>query len=151
MATEVEQAIEQTEQAVKKQFSDPYEFLATIPGAPSKDLIQTMKAQTPNQRIRVFSPDTKRVFLIRGISHTELNQVQQLLPINMSPEKTEQELYILIAARCTIWTNASATTKLNPDELRAGSAGLPSTLFQLVQYLSDYVEPESLNVLSAEL
>lgn len=151
MADNVKEVIEKDQEAVQQKFTNPYDFLKTIPGAPSEEKIKEWKAQTPNQRIRVFSPDTKRVFLVRGISALELNNIQPKIPTNVSPEKAEQELYAMVASQCVVWTNANATQKLSLDDLRTGSAGLPSTLFQLIQYLSDFVEPEALNVLSAEL
>jgi len=61
----VDNIVEANEAATQKKFSDPYEFLATINGSPSKVQIETWKTQTPNNRLRVFTPDGgKRVFIV---------------------------------------------------------------------------------------
>jgi hypothetical protein len=139
------------EARVSKNFSNPYDFLATIKGAPSRASIESLKSQTPNNRLRVFSPEGKRVYIVRGISALELNKLQNQVSEKTNPEKAEQELHIAIAAACVVWTNQSESGRLTEVELRAGSAGLPVSLFELVSWLSDFIAPEAFGALSAEL
>lgn len=147
----VEQIKEQDQAATSNKFADPYKFLETIPNSPSKDQIAAWKMQTPNGRLRVFTPDAgKRVFILRAISGVELQKLQAQLPENITPQKAELELHYMVGALCTLWVN-NKTGKLLPDDLRNGSAGLPSTLFALISYLSDFVEPAVLDIVSAEL
>lgn len=148
---QVEQDVQQNQDNVQKKFDSPYDFLATIEGAPDKTAIETMKRSTPNNRIRVFSPDAKRVFLVRGVSGLELSNLQKQLPANVNPDKAESELALLVGATSVMWTNTTTNNKLTAEDLRLGSAGLPATLFQLVSFLSDFVDPEALNALSSEL
>jgi hypothetical protein len=148
----------QDEAKAQKNLMDPYEYLATFPNAPSKAIVESYKQQAPNGVIRIFAIG-KRVYLVRGISGLELQQVQSEIPSNLGaglePEaraaKVENELSIRVAARCTCWTSSSGDGKLTLEQLKSGSAGLPSTLFNLISYLSDFVDPEALQLMSAEL
>jgi hypothetical protein len=158
--TVIETIKEANQQETQKKFSDPYEYLATVTGAPSKIQLEAWKAQTPNNRLRVFTPDAgKRVFIVRAIGAMELQRLQASLPQNLGaglpPEqqaaKIEFELQLAVASHCVMWTNASGDGKLNPDLLRAGSAGLPGTLFQLISWLSDFMDPAAFDVLSIEI
>jgi len=148
----------QDEKKAQTNLVDPYDYLATFPNAPSKAQVESWKSQAPNGIIRIFAPG-RRVYLVRGISGLELSGVQNSIPANLgadlNPEaraaKIEQEISLQVAAKCTVWTSASADGKLSADQLRGGSAGLPSTLFNLVTWLSDFVDPEAFQLMSAEL
>jgi len=139
-------------------FTDPYVYLSTFPGAPTKDQVENLKAQAPNGTIRIFAPG-KRVYLVRGISGLELQSVQAQIPDNLgaglSPEakaaKVEGEVALAVSAKCVVWTSTTNTGKLTAEQLRGGSAGLPSTLFNLITYMSDFLDPEALQIMSAEL
>jgi hypothetical protein len=153
---EAPEAVEQLKQEEKNttqiKFSDPYAFLASLGNAPAKEQIIAWKIQTPNGRLRVFTPDGgKRTFIVRAISGMELQKLQNQLPENIAPAKAELEMQYLVGSLCVMWTNATTNLKLSSDDLRNGSAGLPSTLFALISWLSDFVEPDALSVLSAEL
>ena len=156
----VEQIQQADTQAAQTSFKDPYDFLATIPGAPSRSEIQGYKVNTPNGRLKVFSPDGgKRVFIVRGISGMQLQTLEKQIPQNLGaglPDEQRaarimQELQYLVGAACTCWTNATTTNKLTSEDLRNGSAGLPKALNDLISWLSDFVEPEAMAVLSADL
>ena len=160
MSDAVENIIEANEVATQGKFSDPYEFLKTINGAPTKVQIDTWKTQTPNNRLRVFTPDGgKRVFIVRAIGAMELQRLQGTLPQNLGaslpPEqqaaKIEFELQLLVCSQCVLWTNSTVDGKLGTELLRSGSAGLPGTLFNLISWLSDFMDPSAFEVLSAEL
>ena len=148
----------QDEAKAKTNLMDPYEYLATFPNAPSKATIEVYKQQAPNGVVRIFAVG-KRIYLVRGISGLELQQVQGEIPTNLGaalePEaraaKVESEVAIRVSSRCTCWTSASVDGKLTIEQLRGGSAGLPSTLFNLITYLSDFIDPEALQLMSAEL
>lgn len=151
-------AQKQDEARAQQSLVDPYDYLAKFPNAPSKTVIETAKAQAPNGTVRIFAPG-KRVYLVRGISGIELQQVQSQIPDNLgaglSPEargaKVEGEVALHVASKCVVWTSTTSDGKLTIEQLRFGSAGLPSTLFQLITYLSDFLDPETLQTLSAEL
>jgi hypothetical protein len=118
------------QQNTQKRFADPYEFLATVTGAPSKAQIEAWKAQTPNGRIRVFSPDgAKRVFLVRAVGGMELQRLQAQLPENLTPAKAEQEIQYLVSAACVLWTN-NTNGRLSPDDLRNTSRRIAGHAFQ---------------------
>jgi len=73
----------QAAKAAQKVFQDPYEFLATLPEAPTRQMVDSWKAQAPNHRIRIFAPDGKRVFIVRAIGGYELQKLQAALPQNL--------------------------------------------------------------------
>jgi hypothetical protein len=151
-------AQKQDEAKAQKVFNDPYEYLATFPNAPNKNTIELMRAQTPNGIIRIFAPG-KRVFLVRGLSGMELQGIQAQIPSNLGAgladeakaAKIEAEVALHAAAKGVIWTSITTDGKITADQLRAGSAGLPSTLFNLITYLSDFFDPQALELLSTEL
>lgn len=143
-----------------KKLLDPFEFLQTFPNAPSRAVIDSWKQQAPNGIIRLFSPgNAKRVYLVRGITGYELKQVQSQVPenlgANLSPEaraaKIEGEISVGATVKCVVWTSETPDGKLTKEKLEGGSAGLPSSLFNLITYLSDFLDPEALNLMSAEL
>lgn len=148
----------QDEEKSKEQLVNPYDYLATFTGAPTKESIEALKLQAPNGIIRIFAPG-KRVYLVRGISGMELQQIQSEIPDNLGaslkPEaraaKLEGEVALYVAARCVVWTSTTQNGRLTVEQLRGGSAGLPSTLFNLITYLSDFLDPEALQIMSAEL
>lgn len=164
MSTETEVEVQKSDAQVADEakaaqnFVDPYEYLGTFPGAPTKDTVESYKAQAPNGAIRIFAPG-KRVYLVRGISGLELQAVQSQIPENfgagLQPEakaaKVEGEVALAVASKCVVWTSTTRDGKLTVEQLRGGSAGLPSTLFSLITYMSDFLDPEALQILSAEL
>lgn len=148
------------EEVASKKLMDPIEFLQTFPNAPSKVMIESYKAQAPNGIIRLFAPGNgKRVYLVRGLSGFELKAIQGQIPenlgANLSPEarsaKIEGEVALHVSSKAIVWTSVTPDGKLTKEQLEAGPAGLPSTLFNLVTYLSDFLDPEAINAMSAEL
>lgn len=158
METQKSEAQVQDEARAEKALVDAFEYLQKFPGAPTQAQLDAFKSQAPNNSIRLFAPG-KRVYLVRGISGLELAAIQANIPQNLgadlNPEaraaKIEQEISLAVAARCVVWTSATADGKLTVDQLRGGSAGLPSTLFNLVTWMSDFVDPEAFQLMSAEL
>ena len=61
------------------------------------------------------------------------------------------EMQIAAVVKATVWTNVGQNGKLTDVILRTGSAGLPSTLFAKVTKLSDFMDPQQIEMLSAEL
>lgn len=138
----------------QKKFKDPYEFLASIPNAPSKIVIEDWKSRTPNRQLKVFTPDKgKRVYIVRAVGALELQKLQEALPSNTPDSRREYELQFSVATACCVWTNAGTASgnRLADQDLKGGAAGLPVTLYQLVSWLSDFVDPEALGFLSADL
>jgi DNA-binding NarL/FixJ family response regulator len=127
----------------------PAEFLASLPDAPSSDLISQWKAQAPNGRIKVFTPDGKRAYILRGLSGLEMGQVQQNIPKNST--NPELDVQISSVVKAVLWTNTTQGNRLQDVTLRAASAGLPLTLFTLVSELSDFFDPARLEVMSGDL
>lgn len=147
------------EEAAKSNLMDPMDFLLKFTGAPTKPVVESWKIQAPNGVVRIYAPSNKRAYIVRGISGTELQRIQGQIPENLGanllPEqraaKLENELQLLVAAHCTLWASTTTDHKLTTEALRTGSAGLPGTLFNLISYLSDFVDPEAFQLLSAEL
>jgi hypothetical protein len=129
----------------------PQEFLASLAGAPTADQIAAWKAQAPNNRIEVFTPDGKRAFIERGLTGLELTQIQKQVQQIQGSSDPDLEMQIASVVRATLWTNVGQGNKLTDVVLRTGSAGLPSTLFAIVTRLSDFMDPQQINLLSAEL
>lgn len=151
---QVEAMQDQNTEDTQKRFQDPYEFLATFPNAPTRTTVEDWKSRTPNRRLRVFTPDGgKRAYIVRAVGALELQKLQETLPANLTDIKREVELQSAIVCLCCAWTNAGTApnNKLADIDLKTGAAGLPVTLFQLVSFLSDYADPETIGFLSAEL
>jgi len=127
---------------------DPIDFLASI-GGPSLDQINFIKQQSPNKRARVFTPDSKRAFVVRAIGGLELAQIRKNIPQNST--NPDEDTAIAAAVLCTVWTNVTSEKRLNETLLRTGAAGLPSSLWMLITMLSDYTDPQDFAVCSAEL
>jgi hypothetical protein len=125
----------------------PFEKLrkSTV-GFPSDAKISAWKAQAPGGRLKVFSPDGVRVFILRGLSGLELASIHNNVPKNAS--NPDAEVQIAAAAKCTLFTSAGPLTE---EALRTGPAGLSESLFAFVQNLSDFYDPVQLFNLSMEL
>jgi len=63
--SQVTPAPDQTKPAEKQPTTDPYELLKEV-GGPSREQIEFLKQQSPNGRVRLLTPDHKRVFVLRG-------------------------------------------------------------------------------------
>lgn len=148
----------QDEKKAANNLMAPMDYLQTFPNAPSKATIDMWKAQAPNGIIRILALG-KRIYLVRGVSGLELQQIQADIPDNLgaglNPEakaaKIEAEVSLRVGSRCVVWTATTADNKLSVEQLRVGSAGLPSTLFSMITYLSDFIDPQELQLISAEL
>lgn len=147
MSEETKQPAEPVEE--NKQYQDPQVFLKTIPDAPSQEQIKAWKLEVPGGRVRLFTPDGRRVFLLRALSGIELAELTKKVPPNAS--NPEEEMKVLVAARCTLWTNLTHNHLLDEISLRQGTAGLPETLYLIVSELSDYFDPIRLQTFSADL
>lgn len=158
MENEKSQAQVADESKAQSNLVDPYDYLAKFPNAPTKAAIEAWKTQAPNGVIRIFALG-KRVYLVRGLSGVELLHIQNQIPdnlgANLNPEaraaKIEAEVALMGSAKCIVWTSATPDGKLTVEQLRGGSAGLPSTMFNLITWLSDFIDPESFQLMSAEL
>lgn len=142
----------QTEEPKQKSNMTPQEFLASLPGAPIPDQIAAWKLQAPNQRLEVFTPDGKRAFIIRGLTGLELTKIQKQIQSMATPvSDPDLEMQIASVVTAVVWTNVGQNNKLTDIVLRTGTAGLPSTLFSKVTKLSDFMDPQQIDFLSAEL
>lgn len=118
-------------------------------GGPSPAEIEVMRSNSPGGRIRVFSLDNRRYFIVRSISGMELATIQKGIPTNSTdPEK---DIQIGVASLCTLWTNSTVEKKLSEAALRFGPAGLPSSIWALVAILSDFADPADFQTCSVEL
>ena len=137
---------------VDKSNMDPHEFLASLPGAPTKDMIAAWKQQAPNNRLEVFTPDGKRAYIVRGLTGLELTTSQKQIQSMATPvADPELEMQLHAVVKAVVWTNAGQNGKLTDVGLRTGAAGLPATLFTKVTKLSDFMDPQQIEFLSAEL
>lgn len=136
----------ETPQTQAPQPVDPLEFLQQFPGAPSRQHLENLKKEVPGGKLRIFSPDGKRVFILRGISGLEMAKLQAEVPKNSS--NPEWDLQLKACAACIVW---SSLGHLDEMALRAGPAGLPDSLWALIQSLSDFYDPVQLATFSAEL
>lgn len=146
----IPEQVQETE-ASQEQLLNPYDLIASK-GGPSKDTILAWKTQTPNGKLKILAPDGgKRLFILRAVSNLELSILTRQLPKNLEPEQRSSELEMLVAAKCTVWTNITPSGKVTSEELKAGSAGLSSTLFNFIAWMSDYVDPSAFEVISTDL
>ena len=127
----------------------PAQFLAGLPGAPSAAQLDSWKAQVPNNRIRLFAPDMKRVYVLRGINGMEMANIQKAVPANA--EDKDREVQLIACERAILWTNATPNHKMTVQELRTAAAGLPVSLFSIIVELSDFMDPERIAMLSGDL
>ena len=138
--------------AEKKTPVSPLEFLQTFTGAPTIETINDWKTQVPGARLKIFtSSDAKRIYVLRGVNALELAQLQASLPANLPQEKLFAELQIQLAAKCTLWTNDTKDGKLSPEGIKASGAGLAQTLHEIIFQLSDFMDPETIDRLTADL
>jgi hypothetical protein len=147
-----ETAAPESIQPVSKANMTPQEFLATLPGAPTADQIAAWKQQAPNNRLEIFTPDGKRAFIIRGLTGLELTGIQkQIQSMATAVSDPDLEMQIASVVKAVVWTNIGTAGRLTDVILRNGTAGLPSTLFAKVTKLSDFMDPQQIEMLSAEL
>lgn len=118
-------------------------------GGPSKIEIERLKQNVPGGRLRAFSLDNRRFFIVRGVSGLELAEIQKRIVQNASDPEKETQLQL--GAACILWTNATAQRRLTEMDLRSGPAGLPSTITSYVMALSDFASPDELQICSVEL
>ena len=119
----------------------------SIPNFPSDAKIAMWKQQAPGARVKLFCPDGRRVFFMRGLSGLELAQIQEL-PIVKSSKDPDREVQIAACAKCLLWTNVG---DLDENSFRTGPAGLAESLFAVIQNLSDFYDPVQLFNCSLEL
>lgn len=127
------------------------EFLATLNGAPTQAQLDSWKKEVPNGALRGFSPDGKRCYILRGITGQEMRNIQGVIPESLGPEAGEAEFKLNAVSLACMWTSTTRSGKLEPNVLRSGTAGLPDTLFAIVENLSDYFAPVQIMNLSFEL
>jgi len=131
----------------------PFDFLAEIPGAPSKEIVLAWKAQVPNSRVRLVAPEggTGRVYIMRAVGALEYDQLLGRIPANANERAVAEEERRQVASTCCLWTNSISGNKLTPEALQAGAAGTAAMLYTVVMELSDFVEPARLELLSIDL
>ena len=118
----------------------------TTVGYPSEAKLSAWKAQAPGGRLKIFCPDGGRVFILRGLSGLELAGIHAAVPKNSS--NPDADVQIASVARCTLFCSGG---ELSEEALRTGPAGLPESLFAIVQNLSDFYDPVQLFNCSMEL
>jgi len=128
---------------------DPMQVLAQYADAPSKLTIDNWKAQVPNGVIRVFPAPGKRLFFLRGITGLEMRKFQEKVPAGTPNPEIEFQALALEAA--CLWTNVTPERKLTGDFLRTTTAGLPFTLWALVEAISDFFPPQQLYDMTFDL
>lgn len=145
--TEV-QSIEATDGAMS-----PADFLKQFKGAPDSDKIALFKENAPGHRIKLFtSPDGKRVYVLRGISAFELEQIQISNGVQTAaPNKQSDKVQQFVLSKCVLWTNTTASGRVTDTDLIAAGAGLVTTLTHIVNELSDFLDEVQIMRLSADL
>lgn len=124
----------------------PWDVLAQFKDAPSPAKIESVKRESPGGRVKIFSPDGKRVFLLRGLSGIELAEIHG--KVHKNATNPDYEIQLMSCEKALVW---SSFGKLTSEDFRIGPAGLPESLFALVQNLSDFYDPMQLFQFSAEL
>jgi hypothetical protein len=141
-----------TETPAPNKTMTPQEFLASLPGGPTPDQIAAWKAQAPANRIELLAmPDGKRAWIGRGLTGLELTQIQKQVQQIQGASDPDLEMQIASVVKATLWCNFGVNGKLTDVVLRTGTAGLPTTLFTKVTKLSDFLDPQTIEMLSAEL
>jgi len=116
---------------------------------PTEAQIDAWKEQAPGGRIRAFSLDNVRFYIVRAIGGLELSTIQKNIPANSS--NPEADIKLGAAELCTLWTSTTQNGKLTAVALRTGTAGLPGSIWQLIETLSDYASPQDFEICSVEL
>lgn len=129
----------------------PAEFLASLENGPKPNQIAQWKAESPNGRVRVFSPDGKRAFILRSLNGMEFADLQAKVQKTSRPEQQEGEMNVALSVKACLWTNTTPTSKMTEVELKAASAGLPASLAAVVLELSDFFDPQTLAMTSGDL
>jgi hypothetical protein len=147
--TETETTVDETpvDFAVKRK-ELMYEKIALL-GGPTPAQIDSWKQSAPGNRIRAFSLDNVRFFIVRAIGGLELAGIQKNIPQNSS--NPELEIKLEAAVLCTLWTSSTRDGKLTQLGLRTGTAGLPSSIWTLIEAISDYADPQDFQQCSVEL
>jgi hypothetical protein len=125
-----------------------YAKIAELDG-PSPEQIAQWKANAPGNRVRAFSLDNVRFFVVRAIGGLELAGIQKNIVQNAS--NPELEVKLAAAVLCTLWTSSTREGKLTELGLRTGTAGLPSSIWTLIETISDYADPQDFQQCSVEL
>lgn len=129
----------------------PFDLLReATPGFPSNDRITAWKSQVPGGRVKMFCPDGKRVYFLRGLSGIEFGVIQKQVAAG-NFENPDMEVALIASSKCVLWTNSTPHGSIDEAVLRGGSAGLPQALFDVVQNLSDFYSPQQLFHFSMEL
>jgi hypothetical protein len=129
----------------------PYDRLkSSVPNFPNDARIASWKSTAPGGRVKLFCPDGKRVFFLRAISGMELAKVQ--LEIIQNSKNPDYEVQVGVCTLCCLWANVGdINNRIDDGMLRTGPAGLPESLFAVIQNLSDFYEPMQLFNFSMEL
>ena len=98
-----------------------------------------------------MTPDggPKRIFIIRALSGLEMEALSKAIPENSSNRELEMQIHSCVKA--TIWTNTTQDGQTDDLYFRRTTAGLATSMFQLISKMSDFLDPESLEMLSADL
>lgn len=134
---------------VQEKPQTPFEFLAQFPGAPSEEDVTGWQASAPGGRVRLFTPDRKRIFIVRAIGALELEKIQQSL-LNIPQERLATELQRMVCVQATLWTNTTKSGKLSSQDLQAAPAGLAPTMHEVVSELSDFLSPQLIEQLTID-
>jgi hypothetical protein len=129
----------------------PFEQLrAATPDFPNDARLASWKSTAPGGRIKLFCPDGKRVFFLRAVSGMELSKIQSEIIANA--KNPDYEVQVATVTLCTLWCNVGdAQHRIDDGMLRTGPAGLPESLWAVIQNLSDFYEPVQLYNFSMEL
>ena len=125
-----------------------YEKIAELSG-PSEAQIDAWKQSAPGNRVRAFSLDNVRFYIVRAIGGLEFAGIQKNIPQNST--NPQLEIQLEAAVLCTLWTSSTRDGKLTSIGLRTGTAGLPSSIWTLIETLSDYADPQDFQTCSVEL
>jgi hypothetical protein len=123
---------------------------AATPDFPNDARLASWKSTAPGGRIKLFCPDGKRVFFLRAVSGMELSKIQSEIIANA--KNPDYEVQVATVTLCTLWCNVGdAQHRIDDGMLRTGPAGLPESLWAVIQNLSDFYEPVQLYNFSMEL
>src|ERR1019366_3467266 len=123
---------------------------AATPAFPNDARLASWKSTAPGGRIKLFCPDGKRGFFLRAVSGMELSKIQSEIIANA--KNPDYEVQVATVTLCTLCCNVGAAQRRIDDGMvGSGPAGLPESLWAVIQTLSDFYEPVQLYNFSMEL
>jgi hypothetical protein len=119
-----------TPPAAEPTVEDPMDYIASLPGGPSKEELQRLKQMFGE--IYFLPLEGSTVFVFRYLNNFEWEREIGTQPQLM---QNQEALKTAVLSRCVLWP------KLTPEFMNSKQAGLPGLLFDVIMKASYFIEP----------